>query len=201
MNHMQNVNSTMRMMWIYKAGISLLCQCGGEPVSRLFCLCKTSPHLVVGSLGVCLVTVCKVWFREHQSHQLIRGGKCCHGRIVMSPTLTPYSWIPSSIIFLKVLSPVVWTICLTFYKYYSLQLGFPCGSAGKEPACSEGDPGLIPGLGRYLGEGKGYPRQYSALYSPWGWKESDMTEWLSLYSYLTLAIEPTFQTAIKIPSN
>ena len=25
-------------------------------------------------------------------------------------------------------------------------LGFPCGSAGKEPVCSAGDLGLIPGL-------------------------------------------------------
>ena len=41
--------------------------------------------------------------------------------------------------------------------------GFPCGSAGKESACSEGDLGLIPGLGRSPGEGKGYPLQYSGL--------------------------------------
>ena len=40
-------------------------------------------------------------------------------------------------------------------------LGFPGGSAGKESACNEGDLGLIPGLGRYPGEGKGYPLQYS----------------------------------------
>ena len=32
---------------------------------------------------------------------------------------------------------------------------------GKEPACNAGDPGLIPGLGRFLGEGIGYPFQYS----------------------------------------
>ena len=35
-------------------------------------------------------------------------------------------------------------------------LGFPCGSAGKESACNAGDLGLIPGLKRSLGEGKGY---------------------------------------------
>ena len=63
-------------------------------------------------------------------------------------------------------------------------LGFPCGSAGKESACNAGDLGLIPGLGRSPGEGKGYPLQYSGLEnsmdSPWGRKESDMTEQLSL---------------------
>ena len=37
--------------------------------------------------------------------------------------------------------------------------GFPGGSAGKESACYVGDLGLIPGLGRSPGEGKGYPLQ------------------------------------------
>ena len=40
-------------------------------------------------------------------------------------------------------------------------LGFPFGSAGKESTCNAGDLGLIPGLGRSPGEGKGYPFQYS----------------------------------------
>ena len=68
--------------------------------------------------------------------------------------------------------------------------GFPGGSASKESACNVGDLGSIPGLGRSAGEGKGYPLQYSWLEnphghrslvgcSPWGRKESDMTEWLS----------------------
>ena len=42
-------------------------------------------------------------------------------------------------------------------------LGFPCGSAGKKSACNARDLGLIPGLGRSPGEGKGYPLQYSGL--------------------------------------
>ena len=42
-------------------------------------------------------------------------------------------------------------------------LGFPCGSAGKESACKAGDLGSISGLGRFPGEGKGYPPQYSGL--------------------------------------
>ena len=40
-------------------------------------------------------------------------------------------------------------------------MGFPCGSAGKESACNEEDPSSIPGLGRYVREGIGYPLQYS----------------------------------------
>ena len=42
-------------------------------------------------------------------------------------------------------------------------LGFSCGSASKESACNVGDLILIPGLGRFPGEGKGYPLQYSGL--------------------------------------
>ena len=41
--------------------------------------------------------------------------------------------------------------------------GFPCGSAGKESTCNARDLGLISGLGRSPGEGKGYPLQYSGL--------------------------------------
>ena len=46
----------------------------------------------------------------------------------------------------------------------SVFLGFPCSSAGKESTSNAGDLGLIPGLGRSAGEGKGYPLQYS------GWR-------------------------------
>ena len=62
-------------------------------------------------------------------------------------------------------------------------MGFPGGSQGKESAYNAGDPGLVPGLGRFPGEGNGYPLQYSCLgnlmdtrslagYSPWGHKKA-----------------------------
>ena len=41
--------------------------------------------------------------------------------------------------------------------------GFACSSDSKESACSAGDPGSIPGLGRSPGEGNGNPLQYSCL--------------------------------------
>ncbi|CAI9164997.1 unnamed protein product [Rangifer tarandus platyrhynchus] len=60
---------------------------------------------------------------------------------------------------------------------------FPDDSDGEESACNAGDPGSIPGLGRFPGEGNGNPLQYSCLEnsmdrgcSPWGRKELDMTE-------------------------
>ena len=43
---------------------------------------------------------------------------------------------------------------------FPFPLGFPAGSDGKESACSAGDPGSIPGLGRCPGEGNGNTLQY-----------------------------------------
>ena len=69
-------------------------------------------------------------------------------------------------------------------------LGFPGGSHGKESTCNVGDLDLIPRLERFSGGGHGNPLQYSCLenphgqrslaaYSPWVWKQLDMTERLS----------------------
>ena len=68
-------------------------------------------------------------------------------------------------------------------------MGFPCSLVGKESACSAGDLGSIPELGRSPGEANGNPLQYPCLdhgqrilvgCSPWGRKESGMTERLTL---------------------
>ena len=48
-------------------------------------------------------------------------------------------------------------------RIYDIMQGFPDSSVGKESVCSAGDPGLIPGLGRSPGEGKGCPLQNSGL--------------------------------------
>ena len=45
----------------------------------------------------------------------------------------------------------------------SVSAGFLHDSDGKESACNAGDPGSIPGSERSLGEGNGYPIQYSCL--------------------------------------
>ena len=44
---------------------------------------------------------------------------------------------------------------------------FPGGSDGKASVYNAGDPGSIPGLGRYPGEGNGNPLQYFAWKIPW----------------------------------
>ena len=48
-------------------------------------------------------------------------------------------------------------------SHFILTTTFPGGSVGKESTCNAGDPGSIPGLGRFPGEGKGYPLWYSGL--------------------------------------
>ena len=59
-------------------------------------------------------------------------------------------------------------------------MGFPGGSAGKESACNAGDLGLIPWRKERLPTPVFWPGEFHGLYSPWGHKESDMTERLSL---------------------
>ena len=74
-------------------------------------------------------------------------------------------------------------------------LNFPGGSDAKESTCNAGDLGSIPGSGRSPGGGNANPLQYSCLeshgqrslagYSPWGHKESDPTEQLTLSLFLS----------------
>ena len=47
-------------------------------------------------------------------------------------------------------------------------MGFPGGLDGKESACNAGNPGSIPGSGRSLREGNGYPLEYSSLENSMG---------------------------------
>ena len=63
-----------------------------------------------------------------------------------------------------------------------IKWGFHCGSAGKEFACNAGDLGSIPGVGKISWRRERlptlvfWPGEFHGLYSPWGHKESDMTE-------------------------
>ena len=49
----------------------------------------------------------------------------------------------------------------------NLYLGFPGDSDGKESACNPGDPGLIPGSGRYPKKGKATHSNIPAWRIPW----------------------------------
>ena len=64
-----------------------------------------------------------------------------------------------------------------------LTLWDPCGSAGKESAYNAGDLGWEDPLqkGERLSTTVFWPGEFHGLYSPTGHKESDTTEWLSLW--------------------
>ena len=69
--------------------------------------------------------------------------------------------------------------------YALLCLGFPCGSAGKESAAMQDT--WVRSLGwedpwrrERLPTPVVWPREFHGLYSPWGHKESDTTEQLSM---------------------
>ena len=72
----------------------------------------------------------------------------------------------------------------------SIKKDFPGGSVSKESACNAGDMGSILGLSRsqkrrlqptlVLLPGEFLGQRRLAGYRPWGHKESDMTEWLTL---------------------
>ena len=98
----------------------------------------------------------------------------------------------SQLLYNRASIPILFFLFTFSYNFHIIELGFPGGSYGKEYAYKTGDSGLIPGLGRSLGEGNGNPLQYSCLENfmdrgacwttktpSWGHKESDTTEWLT----------------------
>ena len=66
--------------------------------------------------------------------------------------------------------PIPYRGVVTLHPTISSPGGFPGSSVGKESVCNGGaaeDLGLILGLGRSHGEGRGNPLQYSCLENPW----------------------------------
>ena len=57
-------------------------------------------------------------------------------------------------------------IQLLTLQMFILEMSFPGGSGGKASAYNAGDPDSIPVSGGPLGEGNGYPLQYSCLENP-----------------------------------
>ena len=75
----------------------------------------------------------------------------------------------------------------------------PGGSDSKASACNMGDPGTIPGLGRFpwrrkwqptpvLLPGKFHGLRSLVGYSPWGCKESDTSEQLHIIFYTFIVV-------------
>ena len=68
-------------------------------------------------------------------------------------------------------------------------LGFPCDSAGKKMCLQCRRPGFDPWVGKipwrreWIPTPVFSPGEFHGLYTPWGCKELDMTEWLSQTLY------------------
>ena len=105
--------------------------------------------------------------------------------------------ISFSIFFLKcIYVNLLFFLFLAWYYYlvWIYYMGFPCGSAGI--ICLQwGRPGFSPWVGKIPWRRKQlptpvfWPGEFHGLYSPWGHKESDMTERLSLsLGYTTVCL-------------
>ena len=157
---------------------------------RIFCeilLEHSSSFLVGGEKTVC--------FSQEDQYTVIFSFAFLHGLISSTQQKYFRFRIGTQCSFFLVTNP-----CYIIYiQYYLLCIylfiRFPGGSEGKESACNAGDLVSIPGSGRSPGEGHDNPLQYSclenphgqrtlAIYSPWGCKELDMTEGLSLQLFI-----------------
>ena len=95
-----------------------------------------------------------------------------------------------------------WHIFQFIQIFYNVSVEFVCHfeeilhpfihSDSTKSASNAGDLGSVPESRRSPGERNGYPLQYSCLENsmdrgtwrvPWGWKELDTTEWLTLALY------------------
>ena len=70
----------------------------------------------------------------------------------------------------------------------TLVIGFSGGSDSKESACNVGDPGSIPGLGKFPGEGNGYPSSILAWRIPWTEDTNILLEWFFQWSCMDVRI-------------
>ena len=99
------------------------------------------------------------------------------------------------------LRKIPWRKVVVHYKMIKSILGFPSGSVGKESACNVGDLGLIPWLGRSLGERNSYPLQYSSLENPMDCTVQGIAKSWTLLSnfHLTLLQSQTTASLLSYP--
>ena len=140
------------------------------------CRSTESQKLIVCSRGhgtrLCTRLQSKFW-RQESSHGLSTPGQGTHlghgpWSILQKSSVDGF-WDPQPLYRLSTQSPFGST-CLLSHICNFLLLFFYChftgGSDGKASAYHVGYPGLIPGSGRYPGEGNGNPLQYSCLENP-----------------------------------
>ena len=123
-----------------------------------------------------LLIACGIWFPDqgsnlgplHWEHRVLVTG--LPGKS-MELVFYNYTWT-------IILNHPVVHLCTLCSVEIVLEFSTSCSPSlwphSKESACNAGDPGSIPGSGRYPGEGNGYPFQYSGLENP-----TDRRAWLA----------------------
>ena len=124
-----------------------------------------------GRGAIILPTALELWVFETKAAESlslyhIKGS--CHQHNLSLMTLNLVTWVRQLVRFLhyKVTFAsisILFSLERIHYMCPALTGRELCYSAGKESTCNAGDLGLIPGLGRFPGEGKGYPLQCSGL--------------------------------------
>ena len=91
---------------------------------------------------------------------MVRDSSQSHSIGLTASTLSPSS------VFLDFSKSQIISSAYRHFSWVYRAVGFPGGSMEKHLPASAGDMGLIPGLGRSPGEGKGTPLQYPCLETP-----------------------------------
>ena len=108
------------------------------------------------------ISLNSLWFKGDFFFSLQKFGMTFRGLFFANISLVILVWRENAMaIWTKALyfKRIIWD----FYFGRDLAMDFPSGSDGKASASNVGDPGSVPGLGRFPGEGNGNPLQYCCL--------------------------------------
>ena len=147
----------------------------------LHCL---ADYLPLCQLGIPILEIVSLYFKVRVILPFPTSPLCQHKFLCLGYFLLFTNLPPSR--------PSTTTCSLHLLSSMLCNLGLPQWLSSKEFAYNVVDVSLIPGSGRSTGGGHSNPLQYSCLetliqrslagYSPWVYKESGTTEWLSTYT-------------------
>ena len=104
----------------------------------------------------------KIKTKPYRKGQALQLGAISHSHAATHRSAVSVSEMRSR----KRLNSTVITLGIPKSEHFSVR-GFPAGSAGKESTCNAADLGLIPGLGRSLGEGNATHSSILVWRIPW----------------------------------
>ena len=127
------------------------------------CVCVCACALYERSLGFSHPSYQSHWFSNQQKELIFLTSDPSIG----SPVYRSNSLLPREHLCLCNPLPLLCVLVSTrshlSFPTFSILMGLPWWLSAKESLCTVGDPGLIPGLGRFHGEGNGNSFQHSCL--------------------------------------